>query len=421
MELTFNNSFLQKYLTYTDNTESAKIYHIWCAISSIGATMSTNIYLPFGPFKIYPNQYIILIGPPGAKKTSAISIAKRLVKAYGKISLAPDDTGGQRQGLISAIADVSASQKSLGDYAEILALFDQAVDQKLESKSPTLYAVAEELRSLLGSTSEDTLTFLIRMFDCDSYTYKLKDSQIQIENQLLSILAATTVDQFTAILPVAAIGQGFSSRLILVYAQAPHKEIPWPEPLSEKLEKELGAIYSKVADFKGVFAVPQEVKDYVGVLYKEKSTLSDSRFLHYNQRRQTHLLKLSMCLAAMEGRTNLSVLDFEEANKILKLTEEFMPEAIGEYGIESIDKSRQRVLEYLTNLRKQDCDYALLKTVMLKEMPKYQFDRVVTDLINSKKIRIADTGIKGRYIISLIESETQATARTLLESLSKGV
>jgi len=431
MYLGIENSFLKSYFEYTENTESAKIYHLWCAISSIGATMSTNIHLPFGPFKIYPNQYIILIGPPGAKKTSAITIAKKLVRKYSSIGFAPDDTGGQRQGLISAIAELSEKLNGSDELKEFFSDMNSAQASQTskngntgnkEKTAPTLYAIAEELRSLLSATSEDTLTFLIRMFDCDNYTYKLKDSQITIENQLLSILAATTVDQLNIILPFAAIGQGFSSRLILAYAYLPHKEIPWPEPLDDKLEKKLGEVYSYVAQMRGAFIAPQEVKDYVGTIYKEKPIISDSRFQNYNQRRQTHLLKTAMVLCAMDKRIELKVMDFEEANRILKVTEGFMPDAIGEYGLEPLDRSKQRIIDFIRASGTEDIDYGSLRSSMCSEMPVWHFRKAMDELITTNRITVTETAADGKFvgrgIVSLVLTNTQKVAQNVIAGLS---
>lgn len=420
MYLGIKNSFLELYLKYTEDTESAKIYHLWSAISSIGATMSTNMYLPFGPFKIYPNQYIILIGPPGAKKTSAINIAKRLVKKYSSVAFAPDDTGGQRQGLISAISELAEKANSSNELKEFFENFDTLGTQK-DKLAPTLYAVAEELRSILGSTSEDTLTFLIRMFDCASYTYKLKDSEITIEEQLLSILAATTVDQLNIILPFAAIGQGFSSRLILAYAHLPYKEIPWPEPLDENIEKELGKVYKFVSKMKGHFIPTSEVKDYVAQVYKEKPVIADSRFQHYNQRRQTHLFKVAMALCAMECRAELKVSDFETANRILKVTEGYMPDAIGEYGLEPLDRSKQRIIEFIKSYANADIDYGTLRTSMCSEMPVWHFRKAMDELVTANKLNISETATGNQFgergIVSLVLTNAQKVAQSVIANM----
>ena len=69
------DDFIRRYLVYTDNHESPIQFHKWVAAGIIGACMGRKIYLNWGHFKIYPNNYIILCaGSADCRKSSALDM-----------------------------------------------------------------------------------------------------------------------------------------------------------------------------------------------------------------------------------------------------------------------------------------------------------------------------------------------------------
>ena len=65
--------WINSYLDYTFNTESAKIFHKWVALSMIAAVLRKKAHLSLGRIKIYPNMYVVLVADPGrARKSQAI-------------------------------------------------------------------------------------------------------------------------------------------------------------------------------------------------------------------------------------------------------------------------------------------------------------------------------------------------------------
>ena len=88
--------FFDQYLDYTKDTEACSIYHRWCSIISISALLARNVYLKFGHFTVYPNIYGMLIGEPGARKTTAIKIAKELLRQTGYHTFAPNKTSKEK-------------------------------------------------------------------------------------------------------------------------------------------------------------------------------------------------------------------------------------------------------------------------------------------------------------------------------------
>ncbi|GAG42472.1 unnamed protein product, partial [marine sediment metagenome] len=97
------DSFIQGYLEYTKNSESPTSYHIWAAVATIAGALQRHVWMQWGHTEIYPNQYIMLIGPSGkARKGEPVMIGRSLLSALGIRLIAEDIT---REGLIKRIRE----------------------------------------------------------------------------------------------------------------------------------------------------------------------------------------------------------------------------------------------------------------------------------------------------------------------------
>ena len=89
-------SFLEDYFQYVEHTEPPKIFHLWSALAGISALAGRNIWWKNGPMVIYPNIYVLLIGSPGTRKSTAIKIFKRLMKKTGYNTFSADRSTKQK-------------------------------------------------------------------------------------------------------------------------------------------------------------------------------------------------------------------------------------------------------------------------------------------------------------------------------------
>src|SRR5258706_8486709 len=96
--------WLESYLEYTDSSEPPTTFHIWCALATIAGALQRRVYLQQGLERtIYPNLYVILIGPSGrTRKGVALGIAKELLGTVQTISISPESSSG-REALIMAM------------------------------------------------------------------------------------------------------------------------------------------------------------------------------------------------------------------------------------------------------------------------------------------------------------------------------
>ena len=222
-----NNEFLQTYLQYVKHTESPQMMHVWSALTGASACMGRHVVLPFGIGDIYPNFFTLLVGPPGTRKSKAISYSSKIIAANTGVRFAPDDTSGQRQGLIAAMEgdsqldtaeqewDIIQNASRVDDLTNVANL---NVTVTNASDSHVIFACASEFGTFMGEGNVNMTRFLNKVWDGEDYHYKLKTSQERLRNPLMTIVGGTTTSDIARILPAESIGQGFMSRWILVFA-----------------------------------------------------------------------------------------------------------------------------------------------------------------------------------------------------------
>lgn len=367
-KLKFRCGYLNDYLAMVEDTESPRLFHIWTAISMMAATLGRRCYLPFGPMNIYPNQYVFLVGTPASRKSTAASMGKRILRDSTAVRFAPGDTGGQRQGLVTAmlggedqsqlfINGVELAGKDDSFAALTLQEIDSITDEEPEGYTADLadkhhiMAVIDEVSQFLGQNNHGMLDFLTQMWQGEDYDYQLKSSQIVLKNPLLNLVGCTTPTSLALSMPPAAGGQGFLSRVILVYGAKKYKLVPRPSaPDVDLVRRVKDHVQTAYVDMVGAFEESDAAQAYYDSLYGAPLEITDSRFGYYHERRHVHLLKLGMCLAAGRGTMRIEVGDYEEAHKILRATELGMPDALGEFGMNPLAVIKQQILEAIRNV-----------------------------------------------------------------------
>ena len=164
-----HNETIKKYLKLVEKTEPPVLHHIWSLVSMMSANLGRRCWFEFGSTPIYPNQYILLVGDPGVRKSTAMSLAKKMIKGNRSIRIAPDDTGGQRQGLIMAMIGQEDSMESMLEGLTDCEFSDLAEDSSsaINLDSPvspedrhTMYVFASEFASFIGQSCYELVTFL---------------------------------------------------------------------------------------------------------------------------------------------------------------------------------------------------------------------------------------------------------------------
>lgn len=333
--------FITQYLSYIGETEAPIFYHRWCCLSMIGAYLGRQYHFKLGHFEIYPNSYVMLVGTPGTRKSTAIKIMKKVLTGagYDKIS-----------------ADRSTKEKFLLDLAgeDSEKSIDDILDSNLwgDSKDPSeMYIACDEFNDFIGNGNVEFISLLGTFWDYTGAPYenRIKNGKsVSINDPTVSILGGNTPVSFARAFPPEILGQGFFSRLLLIHGEPTGKRITFPVPPEQsatvEIIKELQRIKSTSLGRATLTPVAQKLLDKI---YKSWKGVDDVRFDSYSNRRFTHLLKLCLIISAARFATSITEADVLYASTILTHTEHLMPKAMGEFGKSKNSDISHKILQIL--------------------------------------------------------------------------
>ena len=334
--------FISLYLSYTNQTECPTFFHRWCAVTSLSAYLGRQIHFNHGHFTLYPNLYTMLIGSPGTKKSSAIKIGAKLLKQAGYATFAAKKT--RQEKFLLDLAEQSEQKAGTftgeGDIDNILDqnLWGDSIedaDSYIHKPPAECFIAADEFNNFIGLGNIDFVSILGELWDYEGvYDYKLKNSKsVYIPNPTLSILGGNTPTGFAQAFPTESIGQGFFSRLLLIYGEPSGVKYTFPPAPNMEIQARLIALLHKIkAEVNGELKMSAPAMDLLDEIYKQWPGIDDIRFEHYANRRLTHLLKLSLVITASRVGTTIEIEDVIHANTLLTFTEQLMPKALGEFG-----------------------------------------------------------------------------------------
>lgn len=320
-----NENFITNYLKYVGDTECPTIYHRWCCMSMIGAYLGRQYSFKFGHSSINTNLYTMLIGTPGARKSTAIKIAKKIIRAAGYNSIS---------------ADRSTKEKFLLDLAgedtmDALDILDKNIWGTSVEDIHEMFIACDEFNDFIGNGNIEFISLLGNMWDFEGqYENRIKNGKsVNINNPTISILGGNTPVNFSRAFPPEILGQGFFSRLLLIHGNPTGKKITFPIIADISSTTEIVQQLGKIKTLSiGHADMTSTAKLLVDKIYHTWKGIDDIRFESYNNRRLTHLFKLCLISSASRFDSNITEQDIRTANTVLTRAEYFMPLALGEFG-----------------------------------------------------------------------------------------
>lgn len=339
--------WLDAYLAYTENTESPISYHVWCGLSVIAGALQRRVYLRWGLGRIiYPNLYVVLVGPSGrTRKGMAIGIAKDFLKKVPGVVVTPESSTGQQ-------AMTAAMKRSINSFVD-------PTDDKIKFHC-AVTAFSEELAVFLGQGNIQYLASLTDWYDSkDEWEYESigrgKDS---LQGLCLNLVGGTAPDWIQSMIPQEALGGGFTSRIIFIVEEVKRRIIPKyiPSKQEEETAEVLLRDLERISQLTGEMTFTPEAEDLYVKWYIEQDTalsagqpaIKDTRFAGYCERRATHLQKLMLLCSASRGDDlKITATDFKTALKLLQDAEVNMHKTFGGLGKSRVSNQSNDVINYI--------------------------------------------------------------------------
>lgn len=348
--------WLNAYVEYTEDSESPVNFHFWTGIATIAGALRRRVWIDMRKFTWTPNFYIILVAPAGiAAKSTSISIGMDLLTRLPKeagIHFGPESITWQK------LAD------SLGKATEYFKFIDNNGTDAVNSMSAVTCAISE-LGTFFTMEDDKQLSFLIRMWDGGdaTFTHSTKASgDIEVKNPWLNIIAATTPTWLAQNFPAAMVGGGLASRILFIHAERKRFLRPYPDEYGnsnnflERRRKLIEDLFD-ISHIAGPYTIEEEARIWGRRWYEDLHTsqrpahLNSEKYSGYLARKQTHMHKLAMIMAAAKRSTlNITLEDLMEADAIVSAVEPEMIKAFESLG----QNEEARTIIEITNFLRQN-------------------------------------------------------------------
>lgn len=367
-------SFLQKYLRYVKTHESPTAFHVWCAIATIAIAASRRYWIDMGHYVVYPNQYIVLVAGSGAcRKGGALSVARKIQDAV---------FSGNPQ-MIRLAGKFTPEAMTQLMVTDMLMLEDEGIP---ENASRPVDIHSAEFGVMINKMAQNTglPDLLTDLWDCPDYWgYVTKTKGVDdLYKVCINILGATTPTWMLTNVTPGMMGDGFISRVMLVYAHSPEQRIPRGPRLDSKIFKQLVSMLAAISDNSGVFEFTDAGGELWDKWYIEAVDGTDSeRTSGFIGRQHSHVLKSAMALSLSEDPFALK-LDAKHIKSAIDLVTDVrtgIPHALG--GADASEEQRHTI-HVLNYIRKVKVVSALrLRQAMFKYMNGPSFDAAITELL----------------------------------------
>lgn len=337
-------NWLDAYLQFVDNTESPTSFHTWSALSCIAGALQRRVFFRRGHELVYPNQYIIIVGPSGrTRKGLPLTIARSFMEDLS----------------IAMIGQDNSAESVIRDMKQSIVQFTDKSNGKIYIQC-AVTCMCEELAVLTGYQNNTLLAYLTDWYDSrDKWTRRTKHQGIdEIHGMCFNLLASTAPDWLPHILPREAIGGGFTSRCMFVCEEKKKQTIvdadafPVDKELRAALLYDLEIIHILIGE---MTRTPEAKQFYEEWYLVEDQKVQDGiypvpspLFAGYASRRATHLMKISMALSAAQGNSRIIDLGhITQALDLMEQAEEKMQSVFAGIGTARFTEQTDLLLDYI--------------------------------------------------------------------------
>lgn len=337
--------WLAAYIEYASFTEAPKRMHFWSGVSAIAGALRRKVWIDMRYFKWHSNMYIVLVAPPGVvSKSTTVNIAMSLLRRVPCVKFGPD---------------VVTWQALVMSFANSMESFDVGGGNFQTQCALTLES--SEFGNLVDPTDRDMVDMLVNLWDGKdgglNKVTKGNGSDV-VENPWINLIACTTPAWVAGNFPEYVIGGGFTSRCLFIYADEKDKYVAYPHrhiPSSFDTTRQL--LIQDLEHIATTLVGPYELAEDT-IAWGEKwyehhwknkpDELDDDRFSGYLSRKQTHIHKTAMILAAARhDQMVIEAEDLQHAAAMVTDLERDMQKVFSRIGRTETSVQAERFVRYV--------------------------------------------------------------------------
>lgn len=399
-------NWLSAYVEHTDKSEAPELFHFWTGVSVVASCLRRRVWIDEKIFQWSPNFYIIFVAPPGiATKSTTIDLGQHMLNEV----IASDETRIK-------MGPNSLTWQALTVHLEkSLELFEHASSASGVFQLCPLTINISELGTFLKPKDTDFMDFLTDMWDGKlrptPWTHSTKTSgTTSIVNPWLNIIGCTTPGWMRANFPAYMIDGGLTSRTIFLHADRKRRLVSYPSQVINGIDFQVRRAkliedLNQIASMVGPYELTPEARMFGHNWYVQHWShrpvgLTSERYAGYLARKQTHIHKMAMILAASQrNELTITKADLETSVRVISSLENDMKKVFDVIGLSDTGRISIELLSQL-KVSKQ------LKTIemyrsMAARVEKRDFDAALASLYACGSIRqVIVEGAMGYELVS---------------------
>jgi hypothetical protein len=378
------NNFLKNFLTYAEGCETPELYDLWSAVATLSSVVSRRVWINQGYYTIYPNLYIVLVGAPGGRKTTAMNMCKDMLMELGNIPFAA----------------TCMTKEALCRYMATQCTRSFPIPNKPNAE-PKIYTpitmCLTELSHFLGTNQAHMIDFLTTIYDQEIYDAKTKNKGDDIiPGPYLTVLACTTPSNITRYLKEDVISGGFSRRALFAFELDDGEAIPFPTvtPTAAKAWEDCIKWAKGLEEVAGEFEWTAEATSWYGPwytkLFNSLRTHTDIRTRGYFKSKHIQLLKVAMLIALSETtELKLKKVHLEVGLELLDKLEKNLTRVFEGMGRNELAPIAARIVEMLEMVGSPISEKKVIAE-FYKDADTREMYGIVAHLVNSGKVLAID-------------------------------
>lgn len=373
--------WINGFMLLSANSEPPVLFRKWTAISTIASALQRKVRVDLGiSIKIYPNFYIVLVGPSATGKSTIMEYSSDIIRQVPAIRLSAQATS--LQALIKRMKETN--------------LTDMDIESGRQIYHSSLTIFSKEFTVFLGYHNRELMASLCDWYDCgDRWTYDtIKRDKEEVVGVWVNLLAGTTPDSIQSSLPLESIGGGLTSRIIFVNEEKRDKLVIFPTATASELQLQqmLTNDLEQIALMSGIFRFTEDaMKFYADWCYKaaKEPPFADKKFDGYCGRRRRHLNALAMvCSASRSSALVITSDDFQRAADLLNEVEVKMGSIFRGIGRSDASSLINDAIIFFQNSAVPDVPLFQFARRFEGDMDKVMMDRVLTTLESMHYIKL---------------------------------
>ncbi len=320
---------LERWFFYLKDSVSPDSYIRWGFFSLIAAALERRVWNGVEENPLFPNIYVVLVGPPGIGKGRTIGPVKDALKFHKTNDAAnlmnqsrPANLDSEKKQNVKStdptVIQISADATTYESLVHEMSTCVRGASYKVTSEPSkirlyvhsSMTTCLEEISSMFRKYTNDLVNFFLVAYDCKDYDYKtISRGSDYIQKCCLNLLAGTTPSFIKTIFSDELLTDGFASRVFFIVEHASRFRSIKPSTLSAEQKEEYEKILAHIKSLSKLFGpikFTKEAEDYLDRWWDNEPNErvnKNTKLAAYYARKDIHIKKLAMVLHFCDNLT----------------------------------------------------------------------------------------------------------------------